>query len=430
MAESKQIGFFGACAIGIGGMVGGGIFAVLGEAVELAHGGTAFAFAVAGVLALLTAYAYARLSVAYPSSGGTVVFLHRAFGADLATGSLNAMLWLSYLVTLALYAVAFGAYALPFFGDEAAPWLKNVFISVGILLPVGINLLNADIVSKSELAIVVLKLTLLFVVIIAGLGTADTSKLAPSTWEGFGPLLVAGLVIFVAYEGFELIANSAADIQDPKRTLPRAFLFTVVFVTVLYILVAIVTVGSLPPERIAAAQDYALAEAAKPALGHVGFVCVSISALLATFSAINATIYGSARLGFTLARDREMPPVLARKVWHRPVVGVFAVGGISLLLANLVDLTEIATLASAGFLLVFAAVNASACKLGPTIGANRLVTGFGALACLGALIVLLVHSAQSSPIAVWMFAGFVALAVGFELVLTHVLGRPIALDDA
>ena len=86
--------------------------------------------------------------------------------------------------------------------------------------------------------------------------------------------------------------------------------------------------------------------------------------------------------------------------------------------------------ASAGFLLVFAAVNASACKLGPTIGANRAVTGFGALACLGALIVLLIHSAQTSPLAVWMFAGFVALAVGFELVLTRVLGRPLALDDA
>jgi len=105
MAEAEPrrrntgIGFFGAVAIGIGGMVGGGIFAVLGEAVSLAHGGTAVAFAIAGLVALLTSYSYAKLSVRYPSQGGTVVFVDRAFGIDLATGSINLLLWLSYLVT-------------------------------------------------------------------------------------------------------------------------------------------------------------------------------------------------------------------------------------------------------------------------------------------------------------------------------------------
>ena len=127
------MGVIGAIAIGIGGMVGGGIFAVLGTAVSLAGGGTPFAFLVAGFVALLTAYAYAKLSVKYPSAGGTVVFLDRAFGIDLATGSLNLMLWLSYLVTIALYASAFGSYGATFF-PHAAPWLKHILLSVGILL--------------------------------------------------------------------------------------------------------------------------------------------------------------------------------------------------------------------------------------------------------------------------------------------------------
>ncbi|MHC4985558.1 MAG: amino acid permease, partial [Planctomycetota bacterium] len=139
------IGIVGAAAIGVGGMVGGGIFAVLGTAVMLAGGGTPVAFAIAGLLALLTSYAYVKLSVRYPCAGGTVVFLDRAFGVDLATGSLNLMLWLSYLVTIALYASAFGSYAATFFSDTQ-PWLKHVLISAGIVLPAVINILNSGIV--------------------------------------------------------------------------------------------------------------------------------------------------------------------------------------------------------------------------------------------------------------------------------------------
>jgi amino acid transporter len=108
-AGKGKLGFWAVVAIGVGGMVGGGIFAVLGLAVQLAHGGTPVAFAIAGAVALLTTYSYAKLSVAYPSRGGTVTFLDRAFGAGMFTGTLNALLWLSYVVMLSLYALAFGS---------------------------------------------------------------------------------------------------------------------------------------------------------------------------------------------------------------------------------------------------------------------------------------------------------------------------------
>src|SRR5664279_1230949 len=113
-ADEGKIGFLAVFALGVGGMVGGGIFAVLGLAVQLAHGGTPVAFALAGVVALLTTYSYAKLSVAYPSRGGTVTFLDRAFGAGMFTGSLNVLLWLSYVVMLSLYALAFGSYGATF----------------------------------------------------------------------------------------------------------------------------------------------------------------------------------------------------------------------------------------------------------------------------------------------------------------------------
>ena len=426
--RSGGIGIIGAAAIGVGGMVGGGIFAVLGTAVMLAGGGTPVAFAVAGVVALLTSYAYVKLSVRYPCAGGTVVFLDRAFGIDLVTGSLNLMLWLSYLVTIALYASAFGSYASTFF-PTAQPWLRHVLISAGIVLPAVINILNSGIVSKSETLVVTVKLALLALVVVAGAPYVDLSKVAPSTWEGPLSLVAGGMVIFVAYEGFELIANAGADVRNPRRTLPWAFYSCVGFVIVLYILVAVITVGSVPADVIAASKDYALAEAAKPALGHTGFVIVAIAALMATFSAINATIYGNARLGYCLATDGELPALLDRQTWHRPISGVLVTTTLALLLANLVDLHAIAIMGSAGFLVIFAAVNAAACKLGKRAGANRVITGLAALACVAATVTLLAHTYEDDPHALWIFLAMIAASVAFELIFPRLTGRRLRLNN-
>ncbi|RCS49341.1 amino acid permease [Bremerella cremea] len=412
---SPKIGVLGAAAIGIGGMVGGGIFAVLGTAVALAGGGTPVAFLLAGAIALLTSYSYARLSVTFPSAGGTLVFLDRAFGVNLLTGTLNTTLWLSYLVTIALYAAAFGSYAATFFSD-ASPLLKHILASVAILAPAAINLLNSDIISKSETIVVVIKLSLLALVIAAGVTHIDPERLQPSTWADPLSLVMGGMVIFVAYEGFELIANAAEDVKNPTQTLPRAYLGCVAFVVLLYVLVSIVTVGSVSPDKIAQAKDYALAAAAKPSLGNTGFVLVSISALLATFSAINATIYGNARLGFSLAKDGDLPKLLENRVWNRPVAGVLLTSGLSLLLVNLIDLQAIAILGSAGFLVIFAFVNMAAFRLANETQANRWIVALAAIACLAALAALLLNTYQTDPKALFVFGGLLVSATLFELI--------------
>ncbi len=156
-----KLGLVAVVAIGIGGMVGGGIFAVLGLAVQLAHGGTAVAFALAGMVALLTAYSYAKLSVAYPSRGGTVTFLDRAFGSGMLTGSLNVLLWLSYVVMLSLYALAFGSYGAAFLPAAWQGMGKHGLVSLVVVLITGLNLLSAQLIGKAENWIVGLKLTIL-----------------------------------------------------------------------------------------------------------------------------------------------------------------------------------------------------------------------------------------------------------------------------
>ncbi len=411
----RKIGLLGATSIGIGGMVGGGIFAVLGEAVSLAHGATALAFAIAGLVAIFTAYSYAKLSVAYQSSGGTVTFIDKAFGDNILSGSVNFMLWLSYLVTISLYATAFASYGATFFSQQNA-YLTHMLISIAILLPAIINLVSAGFVGKSETIIVVIKVSLLILVIVAGASYVDTDRMSSQHWSSPLSIVVAGMIIFVAYEGFELIANAAEDIKNPEKNLPRAFYFSVIIVIVLYVLISMITIGSVSEEVLMKAKDYALAEAAKPALGHAGFIIVASAALLSTFSAINATIYGNARLGYSIAKDGKLPKSLMRSKNKIPFNGVISTTLLSLVLANSINLTEIAIIGSASFLLLFFIVNISAYKLRHAINASSLITIVSSILALAALVTLMLHTYASNPHAVIIFGTFILISLLFELI--------------
>ncbi len=413
-SESKHVGYLGAVAIGVGGMVGGGIFAVLGLAVQLAHGGTPIAFAIAGAVALLTSYSYARLAVRYHSQGGTVIFLDRAFGVDLLTGTLNNLLWLSYIVMLALYAFAFGSYGATFFPAAHQTAAKHALISAGILVPGVINTLTASIVSRTEAYIVALKLAILTLFVVVGFFGVDTGALAPATWAPTTSLLAGGMIIFVAYEGFELIANSAEDVRDPQKTLPRAFYSSVGFVIVLYVLIAVVAVGSLPIAAILDAKDYALAAAAQPFFGHTGFVLIAVAAVLSTFSAINATLYGTTRLSYTIAKEGELPEFLEKKIWDKHLEGLLFTVMLALPLANFADLESISMMGSAGFLIIFATVNAANVHLHRETGSRRWISAVGVVACVAALGALLWQTITTNPARLWVLAAMLALVFVIE----------------
>lgn len=423
-AESGQVSLTGALSIGIGGMVGGGIFAVLGLAALLGGGATPVAFLIAGIVALLTAYSYAKLSVTYPNKGGTVIFIDKAFGVSFFTGSANNLLWISYIVALALYAVAFGNYAATFFGDQPSELFLHLLISAAIILPTMLNLLSAEMISKTEIFVVVFKLAILIVAIVAGWRSINTENLTPAAWKSFPEIIAAGMLIFIAYEGFELIANSAEEVKDYKRTLPRAFYGSVIFVIILYILIAIVTVGTLSPQEIQTSADFALAQAAKPSLGQFGFTLVAISAVLATFSAINATLYGAARLSFVIATEGELPAFIERKVWRQPVVGLLVTAALALLLANFFNIESISAMGSAGFLIIFAIVNAANFVKAEEAQSSRLLAGLGVFACLSALAILVWHTFLRRPNEVWVLLGMVGLALLIEGLYIFYLKHP------
>jgi len=422
-----NLGYWEVTALGVGGMVGGGIFAVLGLSVQLTGGGAPVAFLFAGVVAIVSSYSYARLSVAFPSQGGTVAFLDRAFGSGVLTGGINILLWISYIVMLSLYAYAFGSYGASFFGPESQLFWKHVLTTGAVVAITGLNLLNAKVVGEAEDWIVLLKVLILLLFIGAGIWGVDSARLAPAAWSPPLQLVAGAMIIFLAYEGFELIANTAQDVREPARTLPRAFYSSVGFVIVLYILVAIVTVGTLPVEKIVDAKDYALAEAARPSLGQAGFVLIAVAAMLSTSSAINATVYGAARLSYVIAKDGELPAVLERKAWGKPIEGLLITSGLTVLIANLVDLSSISTMGSAGFLVIFAAVNVANAVLARDTHSTRSISFTGAGLCFGALGSLVWQTADTSPGQLWFLFAMVAAAFSIEVMFRVFSGRKLNL---
>lgn len=410
--SDKQIDLKGAIAIGIGGMVGGGIFAVLGLAISLAKGATPVAFLIAGIIAIFTAYSYSKLSLAYPDTGGTVRFINEGFGKGVISGGLNNLLWISYIIMLALYASAFGSYApnlITITGDTSID--THISISAVVIIATIINYASAKLVSAIESYAVIIKLIILLGFIAVGMygmnSSANLEQLDPSNWEGTFQIITGGMVIFVAYEGFELIANAVSDLKDPEKNIPRAYMISVLFVVALYITIAIITVGSLPFDQIKEAKDYVLSEVAKPTLGQTGFTIMTIAALISTFSAINATLYGGARVSYKVAEDDELPHELTFKFWNHPI-GLLIIAVATLLLANLAPLESISTSGSAGFLLLFAVVNYIAFKQHKKLGANKIITLLGTVLCVIAFVMLVIQQSQGSLSGVIIIASIIA----------------------
>jgi len=209
--------------------------------------------------------------------------------------------------------------------------------------------------------------------------------------------LMAAALIFVAYEGFELIPNAVSEMEDPERNLMRAIMWSIGITISIYVTVSLVAVGNLLPEEVARYKEYALAVAAKPFLGEAGFLLIGLAALFSSASAINATLFGTARLGSVMAKDKALPAVFGfrRKQNDIPWVSLLVICAVTLVFVNTSDLTLISSFASATFLLIFAAINLSALRLRKEIGIGLASTLIGLLLSIGSLLALLIYLGQN-----------------------------------
>jgi amino acid transporter len=271
-----------------------------------------------------------------------------------------------------------------------------------------VNAFGAKLMGRSETLIVAVKVAILVLFAAVGLWFAKPGNLSPALWPETKSILFAAGVLFIGYEGFGLATNAARDMRDPRRMLPQALYTSVILVIAIYLAVSLTVSGNLSNEQIERARDYALAEAAKPFLGELGFRLIAIAALFSTASAINATLFGSANVCYMIARDGELPIGLARTEWKQATGGLLLTAALVVLTTLAFDLSGIAMMGSAAFLLVYAAVNAGHLRVLKQTGASALIVWLSIITCLAMFAVLFVYTYGQQPAAI---AALVIIAV-------------------
>lgn len=421
-----QIGLVAAMAIGIGGMVGAGIFSVLGVVAQAAGNAMWLSFLAGGMVALLSTYSYVKLGVRYPSAGGAVEFLVQGFGDGVWSGGINLYMWIGYIIALALYAQGFVGYALTFFPSPPPAWLPKG-IGVGIILVfTGVNLVGAKVMGRSETVIVLVKLLILVLFAGVGLFFIQSPNFSPHLWPSMPGIFFGAGVLFIGYEGFGLVTNTAEDMANPRRLLPQAMYLSVITVIFIYLVVSVAVIGNLPIPAIVAAKDYALAEAAKPFLGVGGFKLIAVGALFSTASAINATLFGGANVSYMLARDGELPRVFARKTWENCTDGLFITSALVILFVLCFDLSGVAMMGSGAFLLIYACVNAAHLRVIAETGARAWVIWLALGTCLAMFGVLCVYIYQNQKAALITMVALLPLCFALEWVYRQATSRTIS----
>lgn len=423
--DAGQIGLVAAVSIGIGGMVGAGIFSILGVVAQAAGNMMWLAFLIGGVVALLSTYSYAKLGAVFPSAGGAVHFLVKGFGDGVLSGGLNLFMWAGYIISLALYATAFGSYAATFITTKPEPLLVKSLAVGSILALTILNAFGARIMGRSETLIVAIKVAILVLFAAAGLWFVNPGNFSPALAPEAAYILFGAGVLFIGYEGFGLVTNAAADMRNPRVLLPRALYTAVILVIVIYLAVAVTVTGNLSTGQIELAKDYALAEAAKPFLGDTGFRLIAIAALFSTASAINATLFGSANVCYMIARDGELPAGLSRTEWKQATGGLLLTAALVIAITLLFDLSGIAMMGSAAFLLVYAAVNGGHLRVLKQTGANAVIVWLSLLTCLAMFAVLSVYTWQQQPAAIAALVIIAAAAFAAEWLYRRWTGRTL-----
>jgi amino acid transporter len=413
-----------AAALGVGAMIGAGIFALMGEAGTIAGSAVYLSFLAAGLIALASGYSMARLGARYPSAGGIVEYLAQAYGVGLISGALSILLYISALVALALVAKTFGSYALallPIKGD--ARWV-NGLADFAILVFVLLNVEGAKSVANLEKLIVGMKVLILAGFAIAGLYVAKPEALSPDRYPAASQVLYSLAVTFFAFEGFRVITNCAEDMPDPHKTLPRAMLLAIVGVLLIYVAVALAVFGNLNVQQVIDAKDYALAEAARPVFGAAGFSIVAIAALVSTASSINANLYAVTNVTYQLAKEGELPAAFGQPI-VRSREGLLISAGLIILLGHAFDLSEIAAVGSITVLMVHLMVHIGHLRLLNETGASLSLVITTILLILVALVFASSYAFQTSPHILWLVAGSLVAATVMEILLHRLTGRRI-----
>jgi len=411
--RKKALGLLELIALGVGGMIGGGIFSMLGLAVSITGHAAPFAFLIGSFVAFFAGYSYIKLALTYRNDGASYIYLMRAFPHRPEVSTMTGWtVTIGYVGTLALYAFTFGAYGADLIGQSGAPLIRMTLSVAVLIFFLLVNLRGAKTAGHTEDLVVYAKILILAVFAVAGMKTISHHNLFPMFDKGGPSVFMAGALIFVAYEGFQLITNTVSETQNPEKNIPRGIYGAIAITSAIYILLAVVAIGNLPIPQLVKAEEYALAEAARPVLGEAGVIMVGVAALLATSSAINATVFGAARMMAEMARERRMPVYLqARNPSGAPWLAVITLIALGAAFTMLGGLEVIASFSSMTFLLVSIGVSVANWKLKEQTGSKPWIIAAGIALMTTTVVLLVIHLVSEKPLTLAAVAG-IYLAAG------------------
>jgi amino acid transporter len=403
-----------AAFIGVGSMVGAGIFSLLGAAGEVAGAAVWLSFLLAGAVAALQGYSFAKFGARYPSAAGLLEYVSAGFGRGSVTG-ITAWMTLSVnTIVTAMVAVSFGSYASALFAGENPTWSK-IFAVLIVLVMSGVNIAGSQLVARAQTVVVYVVLGILVLFAVVTIANMNPALLAPASYPPLRDIVSSVALTFFAFLGFGIVTFTAKDLKEPSRELPRAMFLAIGIATVIYIAVAVGVFGTLTVEAVIAAGATALAVAAQPTLGAIGYTLMSVTGLFATAGATNGGLYPAAGLCDHLASTGQFPPIMGRSVAGRVPMGLLVSALGAIVLAAGFSLSAIASIGSAAALLVFMLVTLAHFRVRSETGA-QLGMLILAIATAGiAFLAFVLTTLTTEPASFWTLLAILALSVVLEL---------------
>jgi len=418
----KPVRFLSLVTLGIGSMVGAGIFALMGEAAALSGPAIWIAFIVAGCIALLTGHSYVSLGVHYPTRGGTVEYIRRAYGTGLFSGGCSVISYISQIIGMAMISLAFGKYAAILIGiDHNLPLWERVLGS-GLILGLSlVALIGAGFIARLQTTVVIINLLLLAGFTVALADYLEPARLSFDTWPAGTPVLGSLALTYFAYSGFSVLGNTADRMSNPARQMPRAMYTTIGIVMVLYVGLALTITGVVSEQELVSSEAMLLPIAARSIFGEIGFTILLISAVLSAAACLNGGLFGVTNISFTLAQHGQLPPRFENKI-GASTRGLTISAMLAMIMMNFMSLVTIALVGSATILLIDLLVNYGALKLVGGTGLKRLLTTLSVFASLGTLIIWVIYTLKHAPHTFTIFATFVVLSFLAEYLIQHRFG--------
>ena len=402
--SSKNVGLYSAIAMSLSGMMGSGLFTVLGYANLTAKSHIPIAFLLAGIAVFFTVYSCAKLSATFPVAGGPAGYIVSTYGNGFIAGWMNIFLYLGFLISTSLYASGFTEFIVVLTGNMFTSFELKLIGGALVFIFALVNLLGASIVGLAGLVAIGLVLISLLAYSAVGISHLDAATLD----FGVGPIegiAIATGMLYINYQGFAVVSSAADSMAEPKKTIPKAMYIAVLFVIALYVLVSFITIQVTPVDIIKSNPSNVIGAAANLLMGKVGFIGIGLIALLSCAAAVNATIFTATKVLGVVVTEHANAAWLTRALGQGQMRRLLVSAAIVIVLVLGFPLEIVGKMASMAFLLLFGVITYGHIRICGQTGANSIVLWFGLVINLALFIFLVLNGIQSNP------AGVIVLVI-------------------